>query len=350
MSCKIRQTIPKLMMAVLISMLTAGEAGAVATLLNYENRVVRAAEQIERIKVDQDYAEEGISHIKGLLPRSEQIELDQRHVTVDNTWLYALLDSYAAEPDPQQRIAKLNEAAGRLRALDDHLRRANAPPADGGNPREKVREILSRPAYQPEPDTVVGAFVKKVLRRIRALMGEVLMSLRQLLEKILGVGASGGWFSRVVLIALLAAAGFFLVQLLIKMRVPRAKRKKTRVILGEEIAADDTSRELAEAGLEAARAGDFRTAVRKLYVSLLYELAERNLIELEDSATNHEYLRKVSRFNVLASPMHYMTDRFDYVWYGMFPSSEDEFAAYRSRYEEAMHRAKTLAEQSASAV
>ena len=119
-------------------------------------------------------------------------------------------------------------------------------------------------------------------------------------------------------------------------------------MLGEEIAADRTSRELAEAGLAAARAGDFRTAVRKLYVSLLYELSERNLIELEDSATNHEYLKKASRLSGLAGPMRYLTDRFDHVWYGMFPSSEGDFAAYLARYEEAMERARTLSERAAT--
>ena len=131
------------------------------------------------------------------------------------------------------------------------------------------------------------------------------------------------------------------------MRAPKARRKKTRLVLGEEIAADSTSRELAEAGLAAARAGDFRTAVRKLYVSLLYEMSERNLIELDDSATNHEYLTRVSRFTSLVGPMRYLTERFDYVWYGMFQSSEQDFAAYFARYEEAMERARSMGEQTA---
>jgi hypothetical protein len=79
------------------------------------------------------------------------------------------------------------------------------------------------------------------------------------------------------------------------------------------------------------------------------ERGTRGLIELEDSATNHEYMRRVSRFNVLASPMSYMTDRFDYVWYGMFPSSEEDFAAYRSHYDEAMARASTINDPASSA-
>jgi hypothetical protein len=341
---------PRLTLTLLLTIFLAAEASAASTMLNYENSIVRATEQIERIKADKDYSEEGVSYIKRLLPRSEQIEFEGREMSVDNTWLYVLLDSYAAEKDPQQRIARLNEAAGRLRALDDHLRRAEAA-ASGelADRRDKIREILSRPAYQPEQETQVGAFVKRVLRKVRGFVGEIFSALTRLLERLFGASANAGWISNLVLIAVLVAALIVAAVLARRLRRPQTKRKKTRLVLGEEIAADGTSRELAEAGLAAARAGDFRTAVRKLYVSLLYDLGERNLIELEDSATNHEYLSKASRFTALAGPMRYLTDRFDYVWYGMFASSEDDFAAYLARYEEAMERARTLGEQAARA-
>src|SRR4030095_7866689 len=159
-----------------------------------------------------------------------------------------------------------------------------------------------------------------------------------------GASSSGVWISNLVLIAVLATAVIVAARFARRLRRPQTKRKKTRIVLGEEIAADGTSRDLAEAGLAAARAGDFRTAVRKLYVSLLYELSERGLIELEDSATNHEYLRKAARFAGVAAPMRYLTDRFDYVWYGMFPASEDEFADYLARYMEAMENVRVVGE------
>ena len=336
----------KLTLTLLLTLSLATQVIAAARILNYENRIVRAAEQIERIKTDKDYAEEGILYIKRLLPRSEHVEFDGTEVAVDNTWLYGVLDSYLAEKDPQQRVAKLNEASGRLRALDEHLRRVEALEAnDTGNAREKISEILSRPAYQPEQETAVGAFVKKWMRKVRGFLGEIYSALTRLLEKLFGASAQGGLISKLLVIAVLAAALMTLVLLARRIRVPKAKRKKTRLVLGEEIAADGTSRDLAEAGLAAARAGDFRTAVRKLYVSLLYEMGERNLIELDDSATNHEYLTSVSRFTALAGPMRYLTDRFDYVWYGMFPSSEEDFAVYLARYEEAMERTRTMGEQ-----
>ncbi len=338
----------KLIPTLLLTLLLAVEATAAAGLLNYENRVVTAGEQIERIKSDKDYGEEGVSYIKRLLPRSEQIEFERREVTVDNSWLYVLLDSYTAESDPQRRNAVLNEVAGRLRALDEHLRRAEAAASgETENSRDKIREILSRPAYQPERETAIGGFVKRIFRKVRGFIGEVYSSLTRLLERLFGVSAQSAWFSNIVLIAVLAAAIIAAVAMIRRRRrTPVKRKKKTRTVLGEEIAADSTSSELAEAGLAAARAGDFRTAVRKLYVALLYELAERNLIELDDGATNHEYLNKVSRFATLDSPMRYLTDRFDYVWYGMFPSTEEDFAAYLSKYEEARMGAKTLGEQS----
>lgn len=332
----------------LLILLTAIESSAAARLLNYENRVVRAAEQVERIKADRDYREEGVSYIKHLLPRTESIEVEGVAVSVDNNWLYALLDSYVAEKDAQQSTAKLNEIAGRLRALDEHLRRAEIASNQEGSSRDKIREILNRPAYQPEQETAIGGFMKRVLRKVRGFVGEILSSLGRLIERVLGSGSSNGWVSKLVLLLVAGAALLVGARLIRRVRVPKSKRKKTRTVLGEEIAADGTSHDLAEAGLAAARAGDFRTAIRRLYVSLLYELFERNLIELDESATNHEYLKKVSRFSGLVGPMRYLTERFDYVWYGMFPPSESDFAAYLESYEKAMQGARTLGEQSAS--
>lgn len=331
----------------LLILLASIEGLAAGKLLFYENRVVRAAEQIERIKTDRDYSVEGVGYIRRLLPRTEQVEFEGREISVDNTWLYISLDSYTAESDPQQRLAKLNDIAGRLRALDEHLRNA-VTEGEQPSPRDKIAEILNRPAYQPEQETAIGAVTKRVLRTVRGFVGEVLSSLGRLIERIFGVSSNNGLVSNLVLLAVAVAAvifGSMMINRMIKrMRLPKRKRKKTRTVLGEEVSAETTSHDLAEAGMAAARSGDFRLAIRKLYVSLLYELFERNLIELEESATNHEYLSKVTRFGVLVGPMQYLTERFDYVWYGMFPSSELDFTAYHERYKEAMKMARALGE------
>jgi hypothetical protein len=116
-------------------------------------------------------------------------------------------------------------------------------------------------------------------------------------------------------------------------------------VLGEEIDAGTTPKVLVDAALAAAKSGDFRLAIRKLYVSLLYDLADRGLIELEDSATNRDYLARASSHRPLVQPMRFLTDRFDHVWYGMYPTSEEDFSNCMEHYRQAIQSATALAEQ-----
>ena len=330
--------------AILIAALALNSAALSASrLLNYENRVVRAAEQVARIRTDRDYGEEGIAYIKKLLPGTEEIEVEDGVVTVDNSWLHQALDGYQKENDAQKQLATLNQAEGWLRDLDDHLRRAQSfeGGADANESREKLRSILMRREFQTEQETRLGRFVKEVRQRITEFLREILSAIEGLIERLFGAGARTGWVSIAVILALLAAAGIGVVRMARAVR-PNKRRDKKRRVLGEEIPAGTTSGDLLEAALARARAGDFRSGVRNLYLSLLYELNERGLLELDESATNHEYLERVSSVASVASPMRYLTDRFDYFWYGKIPSSEEEFAICLSRYEEAINHARAL--------
>lgn len=330
----------------MITLAMVGAISGAARLLNYENRVVRAAEQVARIKADREYSDEGVSYIKKLLPRTEQIEVEGRVVTVDNTWLHEGLGDYEKETDAQRRLAKLNEMEGWLRELDEHLRRAESPAAseaDASESRERLRSILARPEFQPEQETRLGRLVKEVRQKIANFLGEIYSAFGRLIERLFGASAKSGWVSVVLLVALFLAAGYGAVRTARAIR-PRKRREKTRRVLGQEIPAGATSRDLAEAALESARAGDFRAGVRNLYLSLLCELSDRGLIELDESATNHEYLERVSTLASVASPMSYLTDRFDYFWYGKLPSTEEEFSTCLARYQEAMDQARALSQ------
>src|SRR6185503_171419 len=89
-----------------VLLLLLAQASVAASLRNYENRITHAAEQIERIKTDPEYGEQGLETIRELLPRSEKIEHEGKSSSVDNTWLYVSLDSYISEKDPQGKLAK----------------------------------------------------------------------------------------------------------------------------------------------------------------------------------------------------------------------------------------------------
>src|SRR5262249_24968395 len=278
---------------------------------------------------------------------SEEIKTEDGTVRVENSWLWTLLNDYERETDAQEKLAWLNEAEGRLKALEEHLKRGQLKldqHRDAAGEKDKIREILSRPEYQEKQDTFIGRMMKKGIAKAREFLLKALESLSTLFARMCGASQSGGWFSSLLLFLLLIGA-LVLAGFMIRRIKPRRRRSKKRVILGEEVEADATPRDLADAAIAAAGRGDFRSAIRKLYVSLLYELSNRQIIELEDSATNHEYLARVARHRSLFAPMRYLTDRFDFVWYGMFPSSQEDFSSCLARYREAMQGAETVAAQ-----
>ncbi len=77
--------------------------------------------------------------------------------------------------------------------------------------------------------------------------------------------------------------------------------------------------------------GDYRTAVRYLYLSTLLILEERGLLRYDRSRTNREYLRSVAQRPELAATLRDVIDVFDRVWYGFQPLDEAAYAHYAAR-------------------
>jgi hypothetical protein len=334
----------RLLAATLLAMALAVVALGDATLADYERRVLEAARRVAALGEDRGYEADRIEEIKRLLPASERVGLNGRPVLVDNKWLHASLDAYSAEPDRQKREGMLKEAAARLDSLGKRLKAEEAA-SPQGDPRARVKEILSRSEFAEKKEDRITAFINEVKRRVLALLREIYT---RVFNALFGVGTEASWLFRALVLLAIGAALFAFARMLGRVK-REGTRKKKRTVLGEDIDADVTASDLADAAMQAARGGDFRTAVRKLYISLLYELAERNLIELEPDRTNHEYLAKVSGFSALAAPMRYLTDRFDYTWYGMFPSSEEDFSRCVARYKEAIETARSIDPEAARA-
>ena len=79
--------------------------------------------------------------------------------------------------------------------------------------------------------------------------------------------------------------------------------------------------------------GDYRTAVRYLYLSALLLLEERGLLRYDRSLTNREYLRSVANRPELAATLREVIDVFDRVWYGFQTLSASEYDTYARRVE-----------------
>jgi Domain of unknown function (DUF4129) len=75
---------------------------------------------------------------------------------------------------------------------------------------------------------------------------------------------------------------------------------------------------------KAIRIGNYRLAVRILYLESLKKLNDKQLIDWKINKTNWDYVREVN-LPQLKGDFRQITNSFDYVWYGNFPVDESIF-------------------------
>lgn len=80
--------------------------------------------------------------------------------------------------------------------------------------------------------------------------------------------------------------------------------------------------------------GDYRNAIRYLYLSSLLVLDEQGLLRYDRSRTNREYLRSISSKPDLMNPLRDVIDVFDRVWYGYESVDENTYQSYIRQVDE----------------
>jgi hypothetical protein len=234
-------------------------------------------------------------------------------IAVDNSWLGEALKQ--TEPD-------LPAIAARLGAIIDAL--AQPPSAAPADARDRLKQILDRPPFmQPEPAQTPGW-----LRAFFDWLGRVLESM---LRPIGRVTPSGGrtiaWAIGAVGALLLAGVIVYLVRGLRRGMVADVRPD------GDDPEANLTARSALEQASGLARGGDYRTAVRYLYLSALLWLDERNVLRYDRALTNREYLERVRDNPALRARMAPIVETFDRVWYGHLPIDAESFATYQEQVE-----------------
>lgn len=279
-------------------------------------------------------AEGRLAEVRALLPPRTTVETVDGPVEIDDAWVHADLDAYATA-DEAARSDILDRLTTRLTNLDHHLQQLHevgaARSVDGE--RERLEQILLRREFRDPAESVVAKFMRDLRQRISSL-------LESLLEALFG-GDKGATFNSGLRAVILGAGAVALVLLgralvLAFLRRHKEERKRgKKKILGEEIDETTTATDLAAAARALAARGEFREAVRKLFVALLYQLDERGLVRLHSEATNREYLALVRDLSRLHPVMAPMTDTFDRVWYGREPVDRDRYEAFERQHAEA---------------
>jgi hypothetical protein len=83
---------------------------------------------------------------------------------------------------------------------------------------------------------------------------------------------------------------------------------------------------------QAMKAGDMAMAIKYSYLHLLKLLQQKDLINFRSDKTNHEYYREIKNL-AYRKPFKQLTSQYEYIWYGKYPVSEQQFSAYMSTFD-----------------
>jgi hypothetical protein len=288
----------------------AGQTSAPVTAAGYWELVGNTQQAVTKLEVSpQAEVRKGLDGLAAQWEKVTAVEFPDQHIMpVDSSYLTAELQN--ASPDLKH-----------LEQLLDALLKAHAAYPQNVFTIQDVQplhEILTRPEFQwTQPQTVqVPAWLQKINTAFQSFMRRLAYAIQNTLY---------AW--RVPLIA--AAVLIFIVSLYyISVNLSRSMVQDAQ--LAAEGGADEllTSKGAMQRAQTLSTQGDYRNAVRYLYLSSLLVLDEQGLLRYDRSRTNREYLRSIASKPELAKPLRSVIDVFDRVWYGFEDVDEQTYQAY----------------------
>lgn len=304
-----------------------------AILINHEESESEAqirAEERETLKV-----------VRATLPPNETVELQNARFEADHGWIFARLKNFEEETVSSRREQILKELVERLEAVQyklEELEKQEASNRVKDEDKQKLREILDRPEYQ-KPEEKKKTWIEQSIDDFLEWLSKLFPKPSPVEETKSASSQSLSLILQLVLYGIvLGIIGFLIFRfapLLRRKFLDRQKtEKKERVILGEKLAADETSHNLFSEAERLAREGNLRAAIRKGYIALLCELSDRKIIGLANHKTNRDYLRDVRKRPELYQNMNALTNNFETVWYGFGKAETEDWEKFREKYKE----------------
>lgn len=324
---------------------------AAATPFNYKLRIDGVRPHVDELissldRADREYEHRTVESILKAIPQTEKIEWQGGSIVTENQWLTTALNDFAVETDVERKETILNSVSERLAAISasvGELDRAIKAESTKDTDKQKLAEILSRPEYQ-KPEAKEESLFQKWWRQfwdwvkslfpeptITPTAGHNLAPLKLVLQVL-------------VFAAVIGLVGFllwrFVPYLSIRLRTRAKNGKADRVILGETIDDDESATDIFDEAELLARQGDLRGAIRKGYIAVLCELADRKIVRLARHKTNRDYLRDVRKREGIYDGMHGLTNNFERNWYGLRKTEPSDWEDFRERYHATVAEAK----------
>lgn len=291
-------------------------------------RLVEECEMSGRVKREQLESLDGV-------PERDHSALS-RFVSRVERRAYDDQDCDAAEEDLREGLKELKAA----RALESATAAQHA--------RDDAQQILARPEFQavekkaeeppaPEEDAPPSEFWKWLTKWLKRFFEWLLDrdSTPTVRAPMFGGEMAG---ANVVMIVIVVALVGLLVFLLVQYRRRGADEEAEgeRSSYGESALSSDPMSALSKrpetwAGLadDLAARGEFREAIRHLYLALLSHLHRGGVIDYDPTKSNWDYLFGFKGPGEHKSAFRDLTRRFDFAWYGNLDVTESAYRAFR---------------------
>lgn len=315
-------------------------------LAEYAARLDRAAEILaalfEQEDEDEDlpYEEEilaALEEVESIIPAIAEVRFEDRVLRVDNSKLIEavrqLAQRYSEETgSEEERYDQLVEISARIAALAERVGAGVEAQAvqENEDARSQLAAILARPEY-----SVVAPVESRLQKWIREMWEVFLKFLLRVFSAGAGPRPQPGTgtlnLARVLIMAALAAAlaiGAYTLARRLRRRRRNDEREEKREVFGETLPEDTTAASLHRAAAELAQRGEWRAAIRRAYIALLYELDERGKLRLERAKTNRDYLNELRTDAEVYPRVAVRTEIFERVWYGERPATRADYGQF----------------------
>lgn len=110
-----------------------------------------------------------------------------------------------------------------------------------------------------------------------------------------------------------------------------APTKNKKLQVEEELVADEEY--LDQQLKEAIRKGNYRSAIRYLYLQTLSKMADKGWLQLSPDKTNYQYVKELSK-QKYRNEFARITLHYEYAWYGNFTIEEEIFKPLKQEFEQ----------------
>lgn len=338
-----------------VSMLLTAQATQSATLADYRGRLETAQTSINTIisvlegdspsQEVEEFLNNSAADLRKSIPRSEKVTFGASEIETANGWLHDDVDAFLRSSSASERILIMLSTREKLSGIMDRvaeLERTTASDRSKDEDKRKLQEILDREEYHPPHEKEESLF-QRWMREFFEWLYDLFPRPNISPVQTTGLGALSYVLQFLIYGVVIGLVGF-LIYRFAPMLIGRFKRSTEteaadRVILGERIETSMSASSLFAEAEKLAKLGDIRGAIRKGYIALLCDLADRKVIGLARHKTNRDYLRDLRRRGPLYKQVNDATGSFERHWYGFRVPSEGDWEEFRICYQAAVREA-----------